>query len=341
MAESRRINPDSIQALWFTVGLVGFLVATSFMVSFAGLTEVAVWVGLPPWMRWTIPAFIDVAILAYALAVLIHRSRGEATWPSWVSLGLFTVVSVIANAAHALSIGHEVVWQAVIGAGLAALAPVGVFAATEELGRLVVERADKAEPASSGEQAADLVQVNPELPAEPVKAVEAPAAPAPAPAPRPVVKPEPVPEPELVVAPSIVPTVESDNDSDDDDPTDPSPRDPQGTDKSKDNAPMDTPLFDQVQEKAAEPAPAPATVSAPAPVLKVVERKAPATQISEIDPLIRWVQAEVADGRTPTAKGVAQLLEVSERTGRRKLATLKDSRPELFTKAASAAWKEA
>ena len=137
---SRRINPDSIQTLWFTVGIVGILAATSFMVSFAGLTEVAKWVGVPSWMSWTVPAFIDLSIIAYSLAVLVHRSRGEATWASWLSLGLFTGVSVIANAAHALSFPHENAWQAWIGAGIAALAPVGVFAATEELGRLAVEQ---------------------------------------------------------------------------------------------------------------------------------------------------------------------------------------------------------
>ncbi|MFE4198466.1 DUF2637 domain-containing protein [Paenarthrobacter sp. NPDC056912] len=135
-----RINPDSLRALWFTVTLVCFLAAASFMVSFAALHEVAAWVGLPVWMRWTVPVFIDVAILAYSLAVLIHRSRGEPTWASWVSLGGFTFVSVVANAAHAMSVGSFGLWQTVIGACVAGLAPLAVFAATEELGRLAVAR---------------------------------------------------------------------------------------------------------------------------------------------------------------------------------------------------------
>lgn len=137
---SDRINPDSITTLWLTVGLVCFLAVASFMVSFTGLHEVAAWAGLPVWLRWAVPVFIDVAILAYTMAVLIHRHRGERTWASWVSLAGFTFFSMVANGAHALSIGHPDDVQRIIGAAVAALAPVAVFAATEQLGRLVIRR---------------------------------------------------------------------------------------------------------------------------------------------------------------------------------------------------------
>ncbi|GAB3249130.1 DUF2637 domain-containing protein [Arthrobacter pigmenti] len=138
VARTNRINPDSIQALWVTVALVGFLAVASFMVSFSGLHEVAAWAGLPDWLRWAVPVFIDVAILAYTLAVLIHRHRGEPTWASWVSLSGFTLVSMIANFAHAWAMPHPNLSQRIIGAGVAALAPVAVFAATEQLGRLII-----------------------------------------------------------------------------------------------------------------------------------------------------------------------------------------------------------
>lgn len=133
-----RINPDSIHTLWFTVILVGFLAIASFMVSFTGLRDVAAWAGIPEWLRWAVPVFIDVAILAYTMAVLIHRSRGEKVWPSWVSLAGFTAFSMMANAAHAIALDHPNMWQRSIGASIAALAPVAVFAATEQLGRLVI-----------------------------------------------------------------------------------------------------------------------------------------------------------------------------------------------------------
>lgn len=150
---TERINPDSMATLWLTVALVGFLAVASFMVSFTGLHEVAEWAGLPLWLRWAVPVFIDVAILAYTLAVLIHRHRGEKTWASWLSLAGFTLFSMIANGAHALSIPHPNEVQQVIGVAIASMAPVAVFAATEQLGRLVIrEREDPT--ASIGEQPA-------------------------------------------------------------------------------------------------------------------------------------------------------------------------------------------
>lgn len=132
-----RINPDSRATLWFTVVLITLLGLCSFMVSFNGLHDVASWVGLPDWMRWTVPIFIDIAILAYSMAAVIHKSRGETVITTWVTLGVFTLISVVANAAHALSAGEgETAVQRWIGAAIAAAAPVAVFAATEELSRL-------------------------------------------------------------------------------------------------------------------------------------------------------------------------------------------------------------
>ncbi|MBF6671180.1 DUF2637 domain-containing protein [Glutamicibacter sp. FBE19] len=127
--------------LWLAVSLVGFVGAISFMVSFAGLVAVAEWAGLPPAMRWTVPIFIDTAILVYSIAVLVHRSRGERTWASWLSLGAFTFVSVLANVGHVLLLDQSVdSFKTGIGAIVAGMAPIGVFAATEELGRLAIAR---------------------------------------------------------------------------------------------------------------------------------------------------------------------------------------------------------
>lgn len=312
MSTSRRINPDSIQTLWFTVGVVGFLAATSFMVSFAGLTEVAKWVGVPTWMRWTVPAFIDMAILAYSLAVLIHRSRGEATWASWISLSLFTGVSVIANAAHALSIEHAVNWQAWIGAGIAALAPIGVFAATEELGRLAVEQ-----PALVPKK--EHVET---LGEHPVSQRPAPAA-----------RSDALPMALQMSAPSpVLPPVEELKPEPDEDPEPPTTPEPEPT-KTEDSPEVeaDTPLFDQVIEEAvAAPVREPETVAV-APKLTVVSAPQRGAEVTDLDKLTRWVALELEAGRTPSAKAAAELLEASERTARRKLASLKENRPELFS----------
>ncbi|MFW0168753.1 DUF2637 domain-containing protein [Rothia sp. P4278] len=134
---SPRINPDSIKTLWLTVVLIFILGVTSFLVSFNGLLDVAAWVGLPSYLRWTVPAFIDISILAYSMAAVIHKARNERVAATWVSLGVFTLISVVANAVHALSKGEgTTLVQMVIGATIAAAAPIAVFAATEELSRL-------------------------------------------------------------------------------------------------------------------------------------------------------------------------------------------------------------
>lgn len=318
---SRRINPDSIQTLWFTVGIVGILAATSFMVSFAGLTEVAKWVGVPSWMSWTVPAFIDLSIIAYSLAVLVHRSRGEATWASWLSLGLFTGVSVIANAAHALSFPHENAWQAWIGAGIAALAPVGVFAATEELGRLAVEQ-----PATATSGVVDLGETlqgretshHPVAPALPPATEALPdALPSPA---EPVAAPDPEDDPE--------------------DPT-PTPTKPEPEQDRVEASDENTPLFEQAMQESAEaelpaPEPAPVAQSIALPKLAVVPAPTPAAKgnVTDMDKLTRFVKAEIQAGRgIPTTAAVQEHLEVSNRTARRRMADLKTNRPELFNSA--------
>ena len=121
---SPRINPDSLRTLWFTVGLIIVLGITSFLVSFNGLLDVAAWVGLPHSLRWTVPGFIDVSILAYSMAAVIHKARGERVTATWVSLAVFTLISVVANAIPVISKGEGTTMpQIVIGATLAAAPP--------------------------------------------------------------------------------------------------------------------------------------------------------------------------------------------------------------------------
>ncbi|MHA7170046.1 DUF2637 domain-containing protein [Arthrobacter bambusae] len=287
-----RINPDSLGALWLTVGLVGFLAVASFMVSFTGLHEVAAWAGLPAWLGWAVPMFIDVAILAYTLAVLIHRHRGEKTWASWLSLAGFTLFSVIANAAHALSIPHPDAGQQIIGAATAAMAPVAVFAATEQLGRLVIRRPEP--PVSTAAPAS--VEPAPVLPGG-----------RPGPDEHPVAGPEPSPaaletselfEP----APGPVPEVETE-------------------------VGLEVPGPGAGEEK--EPMThSPASVEAGPgvrPMLSVVGRKPRPSDFES------WIGAVVASGEQPTGKSAAEFLGVSERTGRARLNALKKANPGLFT----------
>jgi len=135
-----RIDPDTRTVVLLTVALVATLGAVSFAVSFAGLVAVAEWAELPTWLRWAVPVFVDGALLAYTLAILVQRARGESTRFSWLALATFTLVSVGANAAHVLGTGDVTDWRTLVGAGLAALAPLGVLAATHTVADLAIAR---------------------------------------------------------------------------------------------------------------------------------------------------------------------------------------------------------
>ena len=141
MQRPRRIDPDDGRFIRLVV--VGVVVAgvVAFAISFTALYEVAAWLGLPPFMWWAVPVFIDLAILVYAASVLVHKARGERTLASWAALGTFTALSVFANAAHAWSYvqDHDHAWQGVVGAVIAGMVPVAIFVATEQLSRVAVE----------------------------------------------------------------------------------------------------------------------------------------------------------------------------------------------------------
>lgn len=194
-----RINPDSKKTLWFTVILIVSLGMTSFLVSFNGLLDVATWVGLPPNLRWAVPVFIDISILAYSMAAVIHKARNESVRATWVSLGVFTFMSVIANAVHALSTGQgHTVAQSWIGAVIAAAAPIAVFAATEELSRLAF-RSPEAENFVMEEEVLDVEEFT----------APAPRASLPVSAPEQDKEPEQKYEPESTVSPSTHTTEKS------------------------------------------------------------------------------------------------------------------------------------
>src|SRR5690625_4950465 len=137
--EPKRINPDSRVFLRVVVGGVFVAGLVAFAISFVALYSVAEWLGLPSWMWWAVPVFIDLAILVYAGLVLVHKSRGEGTWPSWMALGAFTALSVVANGAHTLAHSHEAQWQAYIGVLIAGMVPIAIFVATEQLSRVAIQ----------------------------------------------------------------------------------------------------------------------------------------------------------------------------------------------------------
>ena len=144
-AESARINPDSIPVLATAVSLVGVLMISSFIVSFSGLYDASEWTGLPEYFRWLPALFIDAAILAYTIALIVFKARGESVWRTVVGLVGFATISVFANVSHTLAYwdGSLVDYRAWIGVAITASAPIAVLLAAEEIARLAFQKQKK------------------------------------------------------------------------------------------------------------------------------------------------------------------------------------------------------
>jgi hypothetical protein len=142
---SPRINPDAIPVLATAVGLVSLLMITSFAVSFSGIYEVSAWTGLPPFLQWLPAVFIDAAILAYTISLIVFKARGESVWRTLLGLSGFAAVSVIANISHTLSYwdGSLTDFRAWVGVLITASAPIAVLLASEEITRLAFETREK------------------------------------------------------------------------------------------------------------------------------------------------------------------------------------------------------
>jgi len=139
---SARINPDSIPVLATAVALVCVLMVSSFVVSFSGLYDASEWTGLPEYFRWLPALFIDAAILAYTIALIVFKARGESVWRTVVALIGFASISVVANIAHTVSYwdGSLVDFRAWVGVAITASAPIAVLLAAEEISRLAFQK---------------------------------------------------------------------------------------------------------------------------------------------------------------------------------------------------------
>lgn len=139
--ESRRavpLLPDTKASLMAAVALVSVLMLSSFTVSFSGIYTVSAYTGLPDYLQWLPALFIDAAILAYTIALLIFKSRGVSTWRTMAGLAGFATLSVAANVAHTVAFwnGDLADWRAWVGVVITAAAPIAVLLASEEIARL-------------------------------------------------------------------------------------------------------------------------------------------------------------------------------------------------------------
>ncbi|WP_425954497.1 DUF2637 domain-containing protein [Xylanimonas sp. McL0601] len=133
-----RLSFDSRLVLAVVVTLVGLVALVSFVLSFSALADVSAWARVPNSLAWAVPVVLDASVLAYSLAGLVQRSRGECARLSWFLVFLFTLVSIAGNAAHALDVQGPV--RTVVATVVAVSAPLSVFLTVHTLGALVAAR---------------------------------------------------------------------------------------------------------------------------------------------------------------------------------------------------------
>jgi hypothetical protein len=135
-----RIRPDSMPVLLLGILSAVVVFVSSMMLTFSGLTAAAEWASVPEWLRSAVPITFDGAILVYTLALFVFRARRQ-TGPyrfAWVSLILWTALSVGANALHAWG-GLTPDQEHLVGAVIAGLAPIAALLAMHTLAELIVE----------------------------------------------------------------------------------------------------------------------------------------------------------------------------------------------------------
>jgi hypothetical protein len=142
--QSSRLDPDARPVLVTAVALVTLLMVSSFAVSFTGIYEVSAWTGLPVILQWLPALFIDAAILAYTIALIVFKARGESVWRTVAGLIGFASISVIANISHTLAFwgGNLTDYRAWVGVIITASAPIAVLLASEEIARLAFKKSN-------------------------------------------------------------------------------------------------------------------------------------------------------------------------------------------------------
>ncbi len=143
-----RLAADDIRFFLVILGGVVAFALASFTASFAGQYAMARNTGLPEFLWWLVPLFIDLPIIVLSLATLIFRARGQHVWHTWAVVVLLTGLSSAINVAHvyAAADGDGTVGLA-LGAVVMGGAPWLVLISFEELGRLGIKPPERKRPA--------------------------------------------------------------------------------------------------------------------------------------------------------------------------------------------------
>jgi hypothetical protein len=124
----------------------------SAVISFNGITSVAVFVGLSQnWMAWLFFFFVEVMYLLFLVAYLILASRvdnngkQEKTGGSLVGMISFGGIAVLANAFHTLDFWEWAYLEPRMWGGLvlSISAPIAIISASKMASRIVFAKAIK------------------------------------------------------------------------------------------------------------------------------------------------------------------------------------------------------
>lgn len=123
MPRSRRLAV--ITAITGTV----FIAAGAFWLSFTALADLARRSGIDAGQAWAWPLIVDGIIVVATVAVVALASQHRPTWYPWTLLAAGAVVSVTANAIHAV-IAADTDVPSVLAASVAAIPPLVLLAIT-------------------------------------------------------------------------------------------------------------------------------------------------------------------------------------------------------------------
>lgn len=106
-----------------------FIAAGAFWLSFTALADLARRSGIDAGQAWAWPLIVDGIIVVATVAVVALASQSRPTWYPWTLLAAGAVVSVTANAIHAI-IASDTDISAVLAASVAAIPPMVLLSIT-------------------------------------------------------------------------------------------------------------------------------------------------------------------------------------------------------------------
>jgi hypothetical protein len=144
--KAKRFHADAPAVLSLLLILIASMAAASFYISFSGLYAAAEWaVGPNPPLQFAVPIMLDISIIAFTIALFIERERGEKVLGTWMAIGAFTAVSLVANVLHTFVVSTaEDQYQLIVGAVISGGAPLLLAFATDKIAVKVFKSAEKA-----------------------------------------------------------------------------------------------------------------------------------------------------------------------------------------------------